>query len=296
MEARTLQLSNAAGAITFWTASINPDGFSLINGLDGLGLPDVQVRMGSGAGDGTSIQGVRVLERADLALQVRVAAPDEAGLLEHLSTLWKVIGGQYTSARLTWGIGDDEWRLDVTRTGGGKYRLGDALSTDGVTYIRPSPLTFVAPDPYWTAVSADTRVLQPDAATRGLLTGVGSLSGLFLKSSEVLGDVEIDNTGDSQAFPTVLIAGPATSYTATSPDGEVLSWSGTLIEGEHITFDHKAKTAVDDEGDNRYAELGAAPRFWSLPPGESTATFGLEGTDENSRITVSWRPRRAAVI
>jgi hypothetical protein len=251
----------------------------LDDGLDGLGLPPVSPRFFDGAGDGSTYRGTRVQPR-DVTLPVLLTAPDRRALRERVSALATVLSPAHAPAVLTYTEPDGtEWTTAVVRTASG------SPVTDGETHYALE-ITLRAPDPYWIREQAASKTIESGGAGRGLLRPGGSLSALRLASGQVIGEAVIENPGDAPAYPVVTLTGPATSYELTSPSGERISWSGSLAEGERRVFDHHAGTLVDGDGVNRYAELGASPRFWAIPPGVLSAHVDVTGSSVGSVVPV----------
>jgi hypothetical protein len=260
----------------------------LDDGIEGLGLPPVAPRFFDGAGDGSTYRGARVQPR-DVTLPVLITAADRAALRERVSALATVLSPAHAPATLTYTEPDGtEWTTEVVRTGSGEP------VTDGETSYAIS-VQLRAPDPYWTRERAAAQTIESAGAGRGLLRPGGSLTELRLASGQVMGSAVIENPGDAPAYPTVTLNGPATSFVFTSPSGEALTWSGDLAEGERRIFDHRAGTVVDAEGANRYAELGAAPRFWAVPPGVQSATVDVQGSSVGSVVVLDPPLRTNAV-
>ncbi|MEU7643357.1 phage tail family protein [Streptomyces huasconensis] len=184
---------------------------------------------------------------------------------------------------------DDEgmrWSTPVYRTGGGEIEL--AGSTDVQT-----TLTFRAPDPYFTASTVSTQRVGGDPGTQPFLS---SLMSMPLAASQAIGEIQLDNVGDVPAYPVWEVYGPGRDLAVTSPSGETLRWTGSLSATEKLVVDTRTGTVKDGTGANRYALLDTAPRFWTVPPGVSTAAARLLDTTAASRIVCSWRPRRWMVI
>ncbi|WP_454051465.1 hypothetical protein [Cellulomonas sp. Marseille-Q8402] len=251
----------------------------LDDGLDGFGLPPVSPRFFEGAGDGSTYRGARVQPR-DLTLPVLITATGQGLLRDRVSALATVLSPAHAPALLTLTEPDGTaWTTEVVRTGSG------TPVTDGETHYAVE-VALRAPDPYWTRENATAQTIESAGAGRGLLRPGGSLSKLRLASGQVIGDAVIENPGDAPAYPLVTLTGPATGFELTSPRGERLVWSGVLTEGERRVFDHLAGTVVDGSGGNRYAELGAAPRFWAIPPGVQTAHVDVVGSSVGRVVAV----------
>jgi hypothetical protein len=114
--------------------------------------------------------------------------------------------------------------------------------------------------------------------------------------SQAIGFIDLSNSGDVAAYPVWEVRGPGDHFVATSPSGETLKWNGTLTAGQRLIVDTRKGTVQDGTGANRYDLLDTAPRFWTVQPGESTATASLLNTTSASQITCSWYPRKWMVI
>ncbi|MGM9381118.1 phage tail family protein [Streptomyces antibioticus] len=261
-------------------------GYQAKTGVTGFGLPPVSVQWLEGAGDGATFRRRRVLTR-DIDIPLEILARDRQHLQELTDRLALALAGRCTLTLL-----DDDgtrWTTDVYRTGGGEYSYG--ADTIGEREFQ-TVITFRSPDPYWTYSEAQIRYIGGSTAAPFL----SSLVNVEISASQAIGEIQLDNSGNADAYPIWEIAGPGTNFVAVSPDGEKLAWSGTLLANERLTIDTRKGTVVDQAGNNRYAELDEAPRFWTVRPGLSTATAQLEDITTASKITCSWRPRKWMVI
>lgn len=286
-----LRLETATDALDLNSITETGYGVEALAGVTGLGLPPVTVQWSEGAGDGAVYRGRRVQSRViDIPLYLRA---EQLG--PTLSRLARIVA---QPMRL-WFIEDNgnRWYLDVHREGGGDYVYG--ADTTGEQELR-TVLTVRAGDPYWTSELSDQRVISRATIGKGLIkdstpgnTGADSLIHLRLSSAQVQGAILLENTGDAEAFPLWEIQGPGSDVTATGPNGDVWQWNGELASDETLFIDARTARAVDNTGASRYAEFGSAPRFWTVPPGISTANVTMTGT---GRIVVSWKRRKWAVI
>ncbi|QAY15924.1 minor tail protein [Streptomyces phage Janus] len=261
-------------------------GYQAKSGVTGFGLPPVSVQWLEGAGDGAVYRRKRVLTR-DIDIPLEILARDRTHLQELLSRLALALAGQCTLTLL-----DDNgtrWTTDVHRVGGGEYAYG--ANTIGEREFE-TVITFRAGDPYWTSSEAQIRYIGGSTAGSFL----SSMVTMEISASQAIGEIQLNNSGDAEAYPIWEVTGPGTNFEATSPAGERLAWSGTLGVNDRLIIDTRKGTVVDQTGANRYAELDAAPRFWTVKPGLSTATAQLEEIDANSKITCTWRPRKWMVI
>lgn len=268
----------------------NGRGVQSLSGATGLGLPPVAGQWLEGAGDGAVYRGRRVLPR-EIDLPLLIAGSDRKDMKGLTSRLSKMLAAECT-IRLVEDDGTD-WSTKVVRVGGGSYTYGeDTTGNKDLLLV----VTVRAGDPYWTSSVTYRKTISNQAAPAGLLSG-GSLSGMSVASSQAMGDIELENVGDADAYPVWGVYGPGDNFKARSPSGQLIHWTGTLAIGDVLTVDTKAGTVVDQTGANRYAELSEAPRFWSIPPGTSTARVELLNVDvDNSRIDCTWRPRNWMVI
>ena len=184
----------------------------------------------------------------------------------------------------------DRWYLDVYRVGGGDYVYGtDTLGDRELNTV----LTLRAGDPYWTSENVDQRVISRAVVGRGLIkdttagsTGVDSLIHLRLSSSQVQGSVLLENTGDVDSYPVWEIYGPGSDVIATGPKGDRVGVDRLPRRDEKLTIDSRQASAIDNTGASRYADFALAPRFWTVPPGISTAKVTMAGS---GKIVVTWK-------
>ncbi|MGC4928082.1 phage tail family protein [Streptomyces sp. DT117] len=262
-------------------------GYQALAGVTGLGLPEVSVQWLTGAGDGAVYRGKRVLAR-DIDLPLDIVGRDRKHLSELLSRLARTLDGPCT---LSVAEGDGTtWSTQVVHVGGGDYSYGGdgAGETDLQTVI-----TLRAPDPYFSASELSAARV---GGTTGASPFLSQLVAMPLSASQQIGTIELDNTGDVRAYPTWEVYGPGDNFKAISPTGETLHWQGSLTANQRLIIDTQAGTVVDGTGANRYSLLAAAPRFWTLPAGVSTATASLLNTTPASKIVCTWRPRKWMVI
>ncbi|MFE3578129.1 phage tail family protein [Streptomyces vinaceus] len=262
-------------------------GLQALTGMTGVGLPPVSVQWLEGAGDGSVYRGKRVLSR-EIDLPLDIVGRDREHLAELLSRLTLVLAEPCTLAL----VNDDgsRWTTEVVRTGGGDVTYGQG--TTGERDLQ-TVVTLRASDPYFTSSEASSQVIGGDTTTGSFLSSMVSLP---VAASQAIGSITLENTGDAVAYPVWEIHGPGHAFQAVSPDKETITWNGTLAAGEVLTLDARTGTVVDQTGANRYADLGPAPRFWSIRPGLSTATVQLLGVTADSKVICSWRARKWMVI
>ncbi|WJN63034.1 Dit-like tail protein [Streptomyces phage phiScoe3] len=282
-----LLLENATDSLSLNGIEESGVGVQAQAGLTGLGLPPVSVQWLEGAGDGATYRRTRVLAR-DIDVPLHIMENNRDALKRTMSRLAQLVAGP-CSLRM---VEDDgtEWSVDVVRVGGGEYTYG--ADTTGDKDLR-TVLTFRAGDPYWESSVVTTQQIG-GTTTAGAF--VSSFMSLPVASSQAIGTISLENTGDVAAYPVWTIYGPGDNFKAISPTGETFYWKGSLAAGEKLIVDARYGTVVDGTGANRYDKVDVAPRFWAIEPGISTCTASLLNTTSASKITVQWKPRKWMVI
>ncbi|MGW4158695.1 phage tail family protein [Streptomyces sp. NPDC004788] len=261
-------------------------GYQATTGATGFGLPPVNVQWLEGAGDGAVYRRRRVLPR-DIDIPLEILARSRRDLQARISRLALALAGRCT---LTLQNDDNtRWQTEVYRTGGGDFTYG--IETTGEREFS-TIISFRAPDPYWTSSVTETRQITGATSTPFL----SNMTKLPVAASQAIGEIQLNNSGDAEAYPIWKVYGPGNTFTAVSPLGERLKWTGALASGDVLTIDTKRGTVTDQTGANRYNQLDAAPRFWTVKPGLSTAQASLLDVVAGSRIVCSWQPRKWMVV
>lgn len=255
--------------------------------LSGVGLPSVSVQWAEGAGDGQTYRGQRVLPR-DMDLSLDIKGADRAEYKQLVSRLARLFDHN-TSGPATLRLVDDDgsdWSAKVVRVGGGELIYDGGRDAQMVLTIR-------AGEPYFTAKDVSTKSVGGPGAANAM---VSSLMTLPVTASQAIGTIDIENTGDVNAYPVWEVTGPGHDFKAVSPTGETLHWTGTLLAGQRLIIDTLAGTVIDHTGANRYGQLATAPKFWAVPPGLNTCTAELIDTTSASRVVCTWRARKWMVV
>lgn len=281
-----LLLENALDSLSLNGIEDEGRGVQATTGVTGLGLPPVSVQWLEGAGDGATFRRSRTLPR-DIDIPLDIVGQDRDDLKKTLSRLAMMLAGPCTLRM----IEDDgtDWSTDVVRVGGGEYSYGnDTVGNKDVQTV----ITLRAGDPYWTSSVATTQQIGASSAS----PFINNFSQMPVASSQAMGSITLENTGDAAAYPVWTIQGPGDNFKAISPKGETLWWKGTLTASQKLIVDTRSGTVKREDGSNQYALLAAAPRFWAIDPGTATCTASLLNTTTASRITVQWQPRKWMVI
>lgn len=309
-----------------------PD-FAALPGGDGFGLVGMDVQWFTGAGPGSTWRGSRP-QRRTIPLPILVRGKDADQLQERMSLLAIILDPDNSPATLRQSQGQEAWLASVVRESGGDPVMGQ--DTNGSTWADMNIVLgagkphWVRERPEVIPIRAgglgrgllgqsDTPDVPPgELDTTPLAYGEGvygageyggggtttpppagsgnSLTRLRVSSGQAMGPVEFQNPGDAATPPLVVVHGPATTLTSQSPRGELLTWAGDLLTGQHLFIDHETRTVTDDTGANRYTELGPAPLFWTIPARNSTGFITLEGATRDSGVDVTYRPRRWLVM
>lgn len=247
----------------------------------GFGIPPSEVRIEPSAGDGGVFRhakrGIRSVD-----IPITVIGTDRADVQSKLRRLAKMTQHTYgpliLEARYSNGT---RLRLTGYYTGGAESQWG---SNAGLIWCR-WVLSIQCPDPYWQSTTVQQFTIGQAATGRGLLP---ELSKLKLSSSQALGVVLIDNTGDVPVFPRYRITGPVEELVVSSDLGE-FSFAEAVDSGEVITINTATASVTDQTGANRYSMLNAAPKFFQLPVGSSTLTISGTGATEATSIDVYYQ-------
>lgn len=263
-------------------------------GLRGTGLVASELRVTQSAGDGGTWRGTRKGSR-DIDLPVTVMGSSRDDVEAKLRRLANALSDRAGTPKLRIEYGDGSaWEIGVHYVAGAETTHG----SDATNYFCSWAMTLQAPDPYWVSTSAQQFSVRATGETRGLLGApVGTtktLSALRVSSSQALGSLTIENTGDVDAFPTWIIRGPATNV-AISLNGVGFEYTETLVAGDSITIDTRNATVTDATDANKYGALGVAPKLFLIPPGTSTLSIVAEGADTDTRILGNFSPRREVV-
>lgn len=257
--------------------------YQLTSGFRGVGIPTTEVRIDQSAGDGgvwrSTRRGVREL---DLPIVVFGANRDdvEAKLRRLAAALSDRFGAPQLAATYTDGA---QYTIDVHYTGGAETVFG---ADAGETYCR-WVITVQAPDPFWVSSEAVNFSLSANSTVRGLLP---QLDQLKVSPSSVIGSFTVENPGDVEAYPVWTLTGKSESLSV-SLSGVGFTYSESIASGIRV-FNTRAATVVDGSGVNKYANLGAAPKLFAIPPGSATISVVVSGSDATTRLSGYFNPRR----
>jgi hypothetical protein len=255
---------------------LNPD-------FMGFGVPPAQVRIENSAGDGGVFRHAKRATRM-VDLPITVLGTDRGDVQTKLRRLGKltqnIFGPIIIEARYTDGT---RLRLTGYYTGGAEGQWGE---NGGNTWARWT-LSLQMPQPYWQSTDVEQFTITQGVSGRGLLP---QLSKLKLSSSQALGTILIDNTGDVAIYPTYRIIGPVTDFSVSS-NGQSFDFVDEVEEGETIFVNTETGEVYDQDNNNRYDILGPAPKLFRIPVGESALIIQGDETTDDTRIDVYYALR-----
>jgi hypothetical protein len=268
-----------ADSITF-----DYDNYILNPGFMGFNIPAAEVRIENSAGDGGVFRhakrGVRSMD-----IPITVVGDDRADVQTKLRRLGKltqnVFGPLTLRASYTDGTSLD---LKTYYTGGAEGQWGTSA---GMTYATWT-LSLKAPQPYWQSTTVEQFTVTRGSTGRGLLP---QLTKLRVSSSQALGAILINNTGDVPMFPIYEVLGPIDDLVIRSGTGEEFSFNADLDAGETININTETGQVTDEDGVNRYDILNAAPKLFRIPVGESTVFIEGINVNEDTKIDLFYALR-----
>jgi hypothetical protein len=263
--------------------------FILESGLRGLGIPSTEVRISESAADGGawrfSKRGVREVD-----MPIVIVGADRGAVEDNLRRLANLLRDTVaaTTLRATYATGE-VWELgDGHYTGGGETQWGD----DGSQVFARWYLSLQFANPFWIREESESFSLGAGVGSGDFVTNLSEMS---IVGSQAIGDITVENSGDVDAYPVWIFRGPAESVHVEAQSGASFTYAVPILLGESITVDTRAGTVVDSSGGNQYSNLGPSPRMFLLPAGNSQISVEATGADENTLVSMYYRPRKEIV-
>lgn len=253
----------------------------------GFGVPPAQVRIENSAGDGGVFRHAKRAVR-NLDIPITVIGTDRADVQTKLRRLAKLTQNQAGPLAVEARYTDGEiLRLETYYTGGAESQWG---SDAGLVWCR-WVLSLQAPQPYWQSTNIEQFTVTRGSTGRGLLP---QLSKLRISSSQALGTILINNTGDVQMFPTYRIIGPITDLVI-SLNGFSFGFNEPLLTGEIIYVNTETGEVYDQSNQNRYDILLPAPKLFPIAVGESTIVISGTDVTDDTRVDLYYAKRYEVV-
>ena len=256
-------------------------------GTRGFGIPSPILRIDPSASNGGTYRySKRDIRELDLPLTILGIDREDTEL--KLRRLANILQGKAT-LQATYEDGS-VWYLETYYAGGGETTFG----TTANDHFCQWDLILRAPQPFWQSDQPFSVSIIQDSTTRGLLAGSSpkSLAFLRVKTSQAFGTVTVTNDGDVDAPAKWVVNGPSTLLTIQKADGTGFTYTTAMLSTDTLYIDCEAGTVVDQNGVNKYAGLGTAPKLFSLPPGNSTLTITVSGSSSATKVRGLFMPRR----
>lgn len=253
-------------------------------GIAGFSIPPAEVRIDSSAADGGVFRHAR---RAVRTVDIPITVVGEArhvveDSLRRLSRLLRA--GAVTVVALY--EDGDLWELTGYYTGGAEGSRGDEETDLFANWV----ISLQCPDPYWKSQNVEQIILNNAGfAGRSLIP---DLAELRVSSSNVIGSVTIDNSGDVEALPTITFTGDIDTLQIETSDGRGWVFEETILDTETIIVDSAAGTVVDATGANHYGSLGPSPKMLRFPAGLSDLSVVATGATAATVVTIAWQIRK----
>jgi hypothetical protein len=253
-------------------------------GFLGFNIPAAEVRIENSAGDGGVFRhakrGVRNLD-----IPITVVGDDRADVQTKLRRLGKLTQNVFGPLTLRASYTDGtSLELKTYYTGGAEGEWGSNAGQIYATWT----LSLKAPQPYWQSTTVEQFTVTRGATGRGLLP---NLTKLRVSSSQALGAILINNTGDVPMFPTYRVLGPIDDLLIRSDTGEAFSFNVDLAAGQIININTETGQVTNDAGENQYSILNPAPKLFRIPVGESTVFIEGINVDENTKVDLFYALR-----
>jgi hypothetical protein len=279
----TISMTGANGdTITFDYST-----YILTDGLRGFGIPTTKVRIQEAATNGGIFRHTKRGIR-EVQLPIMTVGTDRADVETKLRRLSNVLQNSNGATTLTATYANgDVFTLGVYYAGGGETQFGQNANNTFALWA----ITLQAPNPFWSYATAQSVSLGTGSLGRGLLP---KLSSLKLTPSSVVGTLTINNTiGDVVSYPIWSIYGPLNSGLQVLNSSSVgFTYNAAINDGDYITIDSYNGKVTSSSGANLYSNLGPAPKFFTIPTGSSAVVVNGTGASSNTKVQVSYYPRR----
>jgi hypothetical protein len=243
-------------------------GFVFQPGPKGLGVPTDVFEWQESPVQGARVRSRRVAMReAQWPIVILGDDTDDVrGMQRQLANITSPAANPAMVARYASG---EVFRLPFVVVGG----LEDTVEYEGATDLELE-LLVRCPNPFWVS-EAPQQVgpVQTAAEDVGLLPDLAELP---VGSSSAFGDLTVENAGDVESPVSWVLRGPGGPISV-ELGGRGFVFEDALAAGETVTITRTPRgwSVTDETGANRYASLGPAPKFPSIPVGVSTGTVQM---------------------
>jgi hypothetical protein len=286
-DTRRLDFRSLSGDVLAW------DSPSWIprTGIEGLHMPPREVVRGQVPGlTGSLLTEIRDVERL-VSFPVFVGSDD--GHRAHLDQLARLqsfldfTGVDYAAAGGT---------FDLVATSASGVRslrcaylegMEGSEGVDSGVWWASFGLRLLAVDPYWHGEAWSTRTLRVPGPLGWLSAANGTYTATWpggITNSLVIGaGMPVDVTGDAPPWPTIEVAGPATTFRAQTSSGLDVLLVGGLAAGEtlRVVTDPRGRD-VTFNGVRDWSRVAPGDRWEPMRPGRSTVTLTMADATEAS--------------
>ena len=266
--------------------SLTTDGLAtrVARGVEGLEAPEQRVdSYNNPGGDGQTVANILHGGRL-ITMEGRIRGDDEATYRANRSVLHQLVGANRTT------LGQYSPRtLKLTDATGAQYRVScvvrslknpDELPTTSAWQLQLLATDFLI---YGETESTSTLTLP----ISGGMTFPFDFPEQFGSSSG--GSATVTNSGTMNTAPTIVFTGPIQNprlYNDTT--GQVMGLDITLVAGDAITIDMKARTIIQGDATNRMSAKTAESKFWTITPGGNLIRLSAT-TFDTGTATITWR-------
>lgn len=261
------------------------DGITMLAGPSGRAMPEFALTTRTTLTQhGVLLEQVRVEPRT-VDIPLLCAGPWAAR--DQLRRLLKVLNPLRGNSRFV-----VDWPDGQSRELVGRIEDGDVDETVANADHQLLTLQVFCPDPFWRD------------ATDQQVVFVAGLPDFFpwwpyqIAGSSIIGDVQIANDGDVEAWPVWRILGPGGPFVATRADGATLTLDTVLGPGEQVVIDTRPpglsstpKSVTGPAGENFYDRIAATDELFAIPPGIQDVTIEFEDATDDSRVYLAYRRR-----
>jgi hypothetical protein len=179
-------------------------------------------------------------------------------------------------------------QIEVMCVDGGD-QSDDAAGKSGLLWSTYA-LTFAADDPLWADADATERAFGSSTAA-----GVPPMPPIQLAPASLLGDTQVENTGDADSYPVWTITGPGQPTITNTTTGRSWGLNVALGSGETVVVDTRPtmQSAIDNTSADRWTDLVKSnPRdLWPLIPGVNQLNLSISGSSSASKVVLSYTRR-----
>lgn len=103
--------------------------------------------------------------------------------------------------------------------------------------------------------------------------------------------VTVNNRGPVWSRPRIVVYGATGAFTITNlQNGQQITWSGTLSDGDYLVFDCESKTLVNSTGANMMKYFSSTSSWWMwIDPGPNDLVFVGSGYSVNTKMVAYLR-------